>query len=84
MPGGSGNQDRKKGMEQKVENCLIINLLGRRIGFKFLKARLEKLWSPKGELQYIDIGNNFSVVKFGDMLDYNNALQNGPWMVADH
>ena len=61
-----------------------MNLLGKNIGFRFLKGRLDKLWCPKGSLQFIDIGNNFYVVRFGDMSDYVNALENGPWMIAEH
>ena len=35
-------------------HALIVRLLGKRIGSKFVKARLNKMWNLVGELEVID------------------------------
>ena len=56
------SMEERKEWYKSWKDCPIINLLGRRIGFKYLKARVEKLWNIKANLQFIDIGNSFYVV----------------------
>ena len=64
--------------------CLAVKLLGKTLGFRFLKARLQKLWVKDGSIEFIDLGNDVFLVKFSDQRDYNFALTEGPWVIADH
>ena len=44
------------------KNALIVNLVGKKIRFKFLKNKLEKLWVLRASMELIDMGNNYYVV----------------------
>lgn len=66
------------------KQCLIVNLLGRRIGFKALENSLNQLWVQKGMMTVIDLGCEFFLVYLSSQEDYNRALSNGPWLIYDH
>lgn len=55
-------------------------ILGQRIGYSYFVKQLEQLWKPKGTVVFIDLGNEFYLVKFSN----NDVLFDGPWMVSDH
>lgn len=65
------------------KRTLIINLLGKTVNFRFLQARLNKLWSGC-QFYLVDIPNNHYLVRFADDKDYEHVLQDGPWVIAEH
>ncbi|XP_061348788.1 uncharacterized protein LOC133294125 [Gastrolobium bilobum] len=75
---------------QRKEDCrqwrkaLIIKLLGKRIGARFLMARLQRLWNLVSTYELIDLDNGHLILRFQDEGDYLHVLQEGPWIVADH
>lgn len=76
--------------KERIELCrpwrksLIIKVLGKEVGYKFLLNKIQKLWSPSGTLDMLDFKNNFFLVMFSSSKDMRYALQEGPWMVAGH
>ncbi|CAN1342593.1 hypothetical protein LINPERPRIM_LOCUS39518 [Linum perenne] len=50
--------------------------------FITMKRRLEGLWARAGPIQVSDIPNNYFLVRFSDMDDYQRAAFGGPWKIA--
>ncbi|KAL4278310.1 hypothetical protein GQ457_03G020200 [Hibiscus cannabinus] len=46
-----------------------------------LLDRIYGLWHLRGELQLIDLENNYYLVRFEDERDYADVLINGPWTI---
>lgn len=61
-----------------------MKFLGRKIGFKALKTRLNKLQAKEGVISLLSIGHDFFLVKFSNKNDMDFALIKGPWMIYDH
>lgn len=84
---GPGDDICKK---ERIELCrpwrksLIIKVLGKEVGYRFLLNRLQKMWNPAGKLDMIDFKNNFFLVMLSSIKDLRYALQEGPWVVAGH
>ncbi|XP_028770079.1 uncharacterized protein LOC114727545 [Neltuma alba] len=74
----------KKRLYKAWKRAVILKLLGRSIGFKALKSRLQGMWAKRGVTKLINIGYGYYVVKFSNREDYWNALTGGPWMIFDH
>jgi hypothetical protein len=66
------------------KHSLIVKVLGRNINFKVLENKLQKTWARSGTIQVSDMAENYYLVKFVSEDDYNHALFEGPWKVADH
>ncbi|XP_057746093.1 uncharacterized protein LOC130965342 [Arachis stenosperma] len=65
-------------------NTLIVKLLGRKVGYAAMKRRLETMWGRKGCIDVIDLGQEYYLVKFYSMEDFDFALLEGPWKIYDH
>lgn len=63
---------------------LIITLLGKTIGYKVMKERLQKLWKPKGGFEILDVDNNYFLVKIELQADKERVTSGGPWMLFYH
>lgn len=76
--------------EERMKLCkpwrkaVIIKLLGRKIGYRFLLGRLTKLWNLAGSFELIDLQNDFFLVYFHESSDYDRVFFEGPWMVLRH
>ncbi|KAL4303605.1 hypothetical protein GQ457_10G024780 [Hibiscus cannabinus] len=68
-------------IDRSTRNVVIVRLLGRNIGYGTLLNRLHALWKPKGEIQLIDLENNYFLVRLEDMRDYEVVLTEGPWTI---
>lgn len=62
-------------------DVLIITLLGKTIGYKVMKERLQKLWKPKGGFEILDVDNNYFLVKIDLQADKERVTSWGPWML---
>lgn len=63
---------------------LMINVMGKRVNFRALEHKLNREWARVGLIQIIDMSRGYYAVRFGAIEDYNHALMEGPWMIADH
>ncbi|KAL4302118.1 hypothetical protein GQ457_10G024680 [Hibiscus cannabinus] len=68
-------------IDRNMCNTVIVRLLGRSIGYKTLLHRIYTLWKPSGDLQLIDLDNNFFMVRFVENDDYIKVLTEGPWTI---
>ncbi|KAJ8767163.1 hypothetical protein K2173_013560 [Erythroxylum novogranatense] len=64
--------------------AIIIKVMGRTVGYVTLRRRLLQIWNPKGELELIDLPNDYFIVKFSNKEDRDFAMFEGPWMVQGH
>ncbi|KAE8710075.1 hypothetical protein F3Y22_tig00110328pilonHSYRG01226 [Hibiscus syriacus] len=67
-------------IDKNMRNVIIVRLLGRMIGYKALLNRIKALWKPIGEIQLIDLENNYFLVKFADEDDYTKVTE-GSWTI---
>uniref|UniRef100_A0A2C9UAB1 DUF4283 domain-containing protein n=1 Tax=Manihot esculenta TaxID=3983 RepID=A0A2C9UAB1_MANES len=63
---------------------LTIKLLGKSIGYNYLVRWLKEIWKPLARIDVIAMDNGYFLVKFLSKKDLNQALLEGPWMIADH
>ncbi|KAJ1398487.1 hypothetical protein SESBI_31087 [Sesbania bispinosa] len=78
------SKDELEAWSNPWKDSLIVKLLGRRVNYKVIEAKLQKSWVKNGFISIIDIHNDYYAVHFSSMEDYNHALFEGPWMIADH
>lgn len=62
---------------------LIIKIMGKTVGYAYLLRRLNIMWHPKARMDLITLENNYFLVKFGSIMDYEFAKYGGPWMIMD-
>ncbi|KAL0000751.1 hypothetical protein SO802_014532 [Lithocarpus litseifolius] len=65
-------------------NSLVVKVYGRVVGYHFLQAKLLALWKPTGKLDFIDLGRDFYLIRFGLKEDYSAVLEKGPWFVGEN
>ncbi|CAI0380369.1 unnamed protein product [Linum tenue] len=66
------------------QRALVVRLLGLKLRFSTLCARLQGLWKPAGSMEVKDLDHGCVLVKFSNEQDYFRALTDGPWMIFDH
>ena len=78
------SSDMRKQIRAKWAFALIVKVVGRTVGFHFLRNRVMSLWKPAGRLDCVDLGKDFFLMRFGLVEDYNNVLNGGPWFIGEH
>ncbi|KAF7827992.1 LINE-type retrotransposon LIb DNA [Senna tora] len=73
-----------KRLNKPFKKSLIIKLLGKTIGFQFLLRKVNQLWGRTGEVELVDLGNDYFLAKFDTYSDQDFALTGGPWIILDH
>lgn len=61
-----------------------MKVFGKTVGYHFLLSRLVRLWKLVGNMECIDIGNDFFLIKFSTMEDRARVLKDGQWFVRGH
>ncbi|KAJ1394710.1 hypothetical protein SESBI_33960 [Sesbania bispinosa] len=69
------------------KNSIILKLLRKRIGFRALHLRLLKLWNPLGDMELIDLENDYFLepAAIADDVRMDNGKERdnfGPWMLV--
>ena len=75
--------EMKRKMVGPWQTSVILKLMGKQLGYHALQSRLVGIWRPTGNMQFIDIGYEFYIMKFEALKDYHHALMDGPWFVGD-
>ncbi|KAI9121312.1 hypothetical protein K1719_008345 [Acacia pycnantha] len=65
-------------------NSPIVKLLGKTVNVGFIRLRMERMWALKGPMRVTPLNNGYFLVSFSSIADKDFALQEGPWMIADH
>lgn len=68
----------------KWKMSLIVNVLGKKVGFKTVESKLQRTWARHGKISIIDMPQDYYLVNFSSIEDYKHVLFEGPWLVADH
>ncbi|XP_057451901.1 uncharacterized protein LOC130743687 [Lotus japonicus] len=66
------------------QDCLVVKLLGKHIGYKVLGDRLRSLWKPAGGIEVRDILHGYFLVQFDLKEDREHAMVGAPWMIYHH
>lgn len=59
-------------------------MLGKTLHFNALRERLLRLWCLEGEIDFIDLGLGYYIVKFSVQSDMIKVLTGGPWKILGH
>ena len=65
-------------------NSLLVKLLGKTMAVNFMIQRMERMWGAKRPMRVTPLSNGYFLVSFSTPEDRDYALQEGPWMIADH
>ena len=71
-------------LSEPWKDALIIKLLGKSVGYRVMRDRLQSLWKMQAGFDMQDLGNGFYIVKFDMMEDQLKVMDGGPWMLFDH
>uniref|UniRef100_A0A2N9F7I4 CCHC-type domain-containing protein n=1 Tax=Fagus sylvatica TaxID=28930 RepID=A0A2N9F7I4_FAGSY len=63
------------------KSALIIKVFGKSIGFKYMDFKIRSLWKPLGDMQCIDLGNDYFLTRFKLEDDYWKVMRGGPWFI---
>ncbi|XP_057426143.1 uncharacterized protein LOC130719539 [Lotus japonicus] len=66
------------------EACLVVQLLGKSIGYKALCEKLRFLWKPVGGFEVRDLHHGYFLIQFDLTEDRERAMVGAPWMIYDH
>lgn len=66
------------------QEALIIHLLGRKIGYNTLDLRIRQVLEVSSNLDLIDLGHNYYLVRLDEPADTMKALTEGPRVIANH
>ncbi|KAG8486302.1 hypothetical protein CXB51_019644 [Gossypium anomalum] len=66
---------------KEMELTVVVELLGRNIGFGALNNRISSLWKPSKPFHLRDIENGYYLAKFQSSDDYTKVLTQGPWLI---
>ena len=78
------SKEEKRRLRRPQQKTLIIKVMGRTVGFKYLERCMRALWQPKSTLDIVAIEIDYFLAKFASVDDYEYALYNGPQTVLDH
>ena len=61
-----------------------MKVYGRAVGFNYLTFKIKTLWNPRANMDYVDLGKDYFLIKFNDKEDYDKVLRGGPCFVGEH
>ncbi|XP_057431386.1 uncharacterized protein LOC130724214 [Lotus japonicus] len=64
--------------------ALVVCLLGKKLGYRTMRARFASVWRLARDFELLDIDNGFYMVKFDLAADKTKVMEGGPWMIFDH
>ena len=67
-------QKQRKELFQLWKKSFIVKLLGKRIGICFLKMKVQKMEALQGSFEFINMENDYYLVRFSETKDYNYVM----------
>lgn len=77
-------KEEKTKLREPWRRLLIVKVLGRRVGYTNLCKRLQTLWHPKSKMELVALDDDYFLVKFFSLDDYEFAKYGGPWTILEH
>ncbi|KAL4362439.1 hypothetical protein GQ457_04G019390 [Hibiscus cannabinus] len=68
-------------VDAKLENSVIVRLLGRTISYNALLNQIRSLWNPRGEVALVDLENGYYLARFAVAEGVSKVLIGGPWVI---
>lgn len=65
-------------------DALVVKLLGKTLGYKVMRDRLQSVWKPQGGFDILDVDNGYFMVKFDVDSDKERVTAGEPWLIFDH
>lgn len=78
------SREERQEIRQLWLRALIIKLIGKMLPYNFFVEHLRLRWQVQGEMEVIDIGNDFYVVKLSLLEERARVLSEGTWVIAGH
>ncbi|GMY10269.1 hypothetical protein FCV25MIE_05508 [Fagus crenata] len=63
-PSISLSKEEKLRIQAPWRSALIIKAFGKSIGYQFMDLKIRVLWNPQGDLQCIDLGLDYFLIRF--------------------
>lgn len=63
-------------------NTLIVKVLGKRVSFSQIEAKLNKEWTTNGAIKITNMAYGFFLVRLQSQKDYKTSFFDGPWKIA--
>ena len=76
------SREDKERIKASWASSLIVKSFGRSLGFMFLLSKIKELRKRSGRIDYIDLGQDFFLIKFECREDIDNVLKGGPWFIG--
>ncbi|KAI9074609.1 hypothetical protein K1719_043450 [Acacia pycnantha] len=57
-------------LNKRMDLTVVVKLLGKKIGYRYLLSKLQSLWKPSGQLKLIYLNDDCFLVRFQEDLDY--------------
>lgn len=76
------SKEEKTCMRASWQHALIIKPFGRKVGFSFLDTKIRNTWAFLGKMDNIDLGLDYFLVNFEQLVDMDNILKGGPWFIG--
>ncbi|KAL0016620.1 hypothetical protein SO802_003689 [Lithocarpus litseifolius] len=78
------SKETKRRIRGPWSKAIIVKLVGRSVGFPYLKSKLSQMWRPSARMDCVDLGYGFFLVRFFSKEDLDSVLMKGPWFIGDH
>ncbi|XP_019155091.1 PREDICTED: uncharacterized protein LOC109151955 [Ipomoea nil] len=78
------SKKEKERLRRPWRRSLIIKLLGRTVGYNFLLQRLQRMWRTDAAFDLISLDQDFFLVRFENLKDYESVKFGGPYLVLGH
>ncbi|XP_019171049.1 PREDICTED: uncharacterized protein LOC109166607 [Ipomoea nil] len=78
------SKEEKERLRRPWRRSLIIKLLGRTVGYNFLLQRLQRMWRTDASFDLISLDQDYFLVRFENLKDYESVKFGGPYMVFGH
>ncbi|XP_075092262.1 uncharacterized protein LOC142172523 [Nicotiana tabacum] len=78
------SEDDRQRIYEPWKYAIIVKLVGKRMMHHYLQKKIQDLWRSTEDLQMIDLGENYYIIKFRKRDNMEKAIQQGPWFVNGH
>ncbi|XP_031101934.1 uncharacterized protein LOC116005836 [Ipomoea triloba] len=77
-------REEKELLRRPWRRTLIVKVLGRKVGYSFLRQSLQSLWKPDANFGLITIDQDYFLTRFDSLRDYEFAKFECPWVILGH
>lgn len=68
------SKETKARIRAPWSRALIVKVFGRSVGYHYLTFKINALWKPTANMDYVTLAKGFFLVRFSNSEDYDNVL----------